>query len=41
MGELYHIDNPDRMREAFHERNIAQSRNEWLYPYDPLRVALI
>jgi len=40
MGELYHIDNPDQMRQAFHERNIAQSRNEWLYPYDPLRVAL-
>lgn len=40
MGELYHIDDADRMRQAFHERNIAKSRNEWLYPYDPLRVAL-
>jgi salicylate hydroxylase len=40
MGELYHIDDADRMRQAFHDRNIAKSRNEWLYPYDPLRVAL-
>jgi len=27
-------------RQAFQERNIAKSRNEWLYPYDPLQVAL-
>jgi salicylate hydroxylase len=40
MGELYHIDDADRMRQAFHDRNIAKSRNEWLYPYDPLRVPL-
>ena len=40
MGELYHIDDADRMRQAFHDRNIAKSRNEWLYPYDPLHVAL-
>ena len=40
MGELYHIDDADTMRRAFQERNIAQSRNEWLYPYDPLHVAL-
>jgi salicylate hydroxylase len=40
MGELYHIDDAARMRQAFQERNIAKSRNEWLYPYDPLRVAL-
>ena len=40
MGELYHIDDAERMRHAFQERNIAKSRNEWLYPYDPLQVAL-
>lgn len=40
MGELYHINDADEMRRAFHDRNIAKSRNEWLYPYDPLRVAL-
>ena len=40
MGELYHIGNADEMRQAFHDRNIAKSRNEWLYPYDPLTVAL-
>jgi len=40
MGQLYQIDNADAMRQAFHDRNIARSRNEWLYPYDPLTVAL-
>ena len=40
MGELYHIDDADQMRRAFHDRNIAKSRNEWLYPYNPLTVAL-
>ena len=40
MGELYHIADGERMRRAFHERNIAKSRNEWLYPYDPLSVPL-
>lgn len=40
MGELYHIDDAARMRQAFHDRNIAKSRNEWLYPYDPWHVPL-
>ena len=40
MGELYQIQEADEMREAFVERNIAQSRNAWLYPYDPLTVPL-
>lgn len=40
MGQLYQIDNADEMRQAFHDRNIARSRNEWLYPYDPLTVPL-
>jgi salicylate hydroxylase len=40
MGELYHIGDADTMRKAFHDRNIAKSRNEWLYPYDPLHVPL-
>lgn len=35
MGELYHITDADRMRQAFVDRDIARSRNEWLYPYDP------
>jgi salicylate hydroxylase len=40
MGELYHIADAAAMRRAFAERDIARSRNEWLYPYDPLGVAL-
>ncbi|GAB2585017.1 FAD-dependent monooxygenase [Ramlibacter solisilvae] len=40
MGELYHISNAAQMRQAFRDRNIAASRNNWLYPYDPLTVAL-
>ncbi|MFZ2649799.1 MAG: FAD-dependent monooxygenase [Burkholderiaceae bacterium] len=40
MGDLYHIDQAEAMRRAFHDRDIARSRNEWLYPYDPMRVAL-
>ena len=40
MGNLYHLSDAARVRQAFHDRNIAKSRNEWLYPYDPLRVAL-
>ena len=40
MGELYHIDDAAAMRKAFHDRNIAKSRNEWLYPYDPWRVPI-
>ncbi|MGN6581244.1 MAG: FAD-dependent monooxygenase [Bordetella sp.] len=38
MADLYHIDNADEMRRAFKDRNIAASRNDWLYPYDPLHV---
>ena len=41
MGELYHISDAAQMRQAFHDRNIAKSRNEWRYPYDPLPVPLI
>lgn len=40
MGELYHISDAAEMRQAFHDRNIARSRNEWLYPYNPLTVPL-
>ncbi len=40
MGELYHISDAAQMRQAFTARNIAKSRNEWLYPYDPLTVPL-
>ena len=40
MGELYHIADAAAMRQAFAERDIARSRNEWLYPYDPWEVGL-
>lgn len=40
MADLYHIDNADEMRKAFKDRNIAASRNNWLYPYDPLHVEI-
>ncbi len=40
MGELYHITDADQMRAAFHQRDIARSRNEWLYPYDPWTAPL-
>lgn len=38
MGELYHISDAAEMRQAFLDRDIARSRNSWLYPYDPLTV---
>ena len=40
MGELYHIVDAAAMRQAFHDRDIARSRNEWLYPYDPWSVEI-
>lgn len=40
MGELYHIVDAAVMRQAFHDRDIARSRNEWLYPYDPWSVEI-
>ncbi len=40
MGGLYHIVDAQAMREAFVSRDIARSRNRWLYPYDPMRVAI-
>ena len=39
-GELYHIGDAPTMRQAFIDRDIARSRNEWLYPYDPLKVEI-
>jgi salicylate hydroxylase len=39
MGSLYQIVDADEMRKQFHDRNIAKSRNEWLYPYDPIKVS--
>ncbi|HET9977620.1 MAG TPA: FAD-dependent monooxygenase [Burkholderiaceae bacterium] len=38
MGQLYHIGDAPAMRRAFEARDIARSRNEWLYPYDALGV---
>ena len=40
MGELYLLQDAAEMRQAFLVRDIARSRNEWLYPYDPLQVAI-
>ena len=40
MGELYHIGDAESMRRAFADRDIARSRNEWLYPYDPLSAEI-
>ena len=40
MGELYHIVDAQQMREAFAARDVARSRNEWLYPYDPWQAPL-
>ena len=40
MGALYHITDAQRMRDAFVARDIARSRNEWLYPYDPWHADL-
>ncbi len=40
MGALYHIVDAQAMRQAFVDRDIARSRNEWLYPYDPLQASL-
>jgi salicylate hydroxylase len=39
MGSLYQIVDADEMRKQFHDRDIAKSRNEWLYPYDPINVS--
>lgn len=40
MGTLYHIVDASQMRLAFIDRDIARSRNEWLYPYDPWTAPL-
>ena len=40
-GGLYHMVDAEQMRRAFHERNIAKERAEWLYNYDPLTVPLV
>jgi salicylate hydroxylase len=41
MGELYHIQDAQQMRDAFVARDIARSRNEWLYPYDPWHAPIV
>lgn len=38
MGDLYHIADAAQMKQAFKDRNIAASRNNWLYPYNPWTV---
>lgn len=39
-GEIFHIAEAAAMRRAFEEKNIAKSREQWLYAYDPLTVPL-
>ena len=41
MADLYHIADAAEMKAAFKQRNIAASRNNWLYPYNPLTVSLM
>jgi salicylate hydroxylase len=41
MGDLYHIADAQQMKQAFKDRNIAASRNNWLYPYDPINSDLM
>jgi salicylate hydroxylase len=40
-GEIFHIAEAAAMRRAFEEKNIAKSREQWLYAYDPLTVPLV
>jgi len=40
-GELFHITDAAEMRDAFARKDIARSRREWLYCYDPLTVELV
>jgi salicylate hydroxylase len=39
-GDLFHITDAAEMRAAFLRKDIARSRREWLYCYDPLTVDL-
>lgn len=39
-GGLYHMEDMNRMRRAFEDKNIAKERADWLYNYDPLTVPL-
>lgn len=39
-GDLFHITDAAEMRAAFAEKDIARSRREWLYCYDPLTAPL-
>jgi salicylate hydroxylase len=41
MGDLYHMADAQQMKQAFKDRNIAASRNNWLYPYDPMHADLM
>ncbi len=41
MGELYQMMDGTAMKEAFISRDIARSRNEWLYPYEALKVEIV
>lgn len=40
MSDLYHIADAQQMKQAFKDRNIAHTRNNWLYPYNPMTVDL-
>lgn len=40
MTGVYQVEDEQEMREVFHKRDLGGSRNAWLYPYDPMTVAL-
>jgi salicylate hydroxylase len=40
MAGIYQIDDPEKMKRAFAQRNIARERAQWLYNYDPLTIPL-
>ena len=39
-GLLYHATDPVTIRQAFSRRNMGQERDQWLFSYNPLTVAL-
>jgi len=38
---LFHMDDQTKLRHAFANRDEGKARNEWLYSYNPLTVALV
>ena len=40
-ARLFHLPSEEELRAAFAKRKIGDERNNWLYNYDPINVALI